>query len=72
MCLDPLVMALAMRDAGIKLGDRVAVFGLGAIGLMTVQLAKAAGADWVVAIDPLANRRALAREFGADGARSRR
>ena len=66
VCLDPLVMALAMRDAGIKLGDRVAIFGLGAIGLFAVQLAKAAGADWVVAIDPLENRRALATRFGAD------
>src|SRR5215218_5640251 len=66
VCLDPLVMALAMRDAGIKLGDRVAIFGLGAIGLFAVQLAKAAGADWVVAIDPLENRRTLAVQFGAD------
>jgi threonine dehydrogenase-like Zn-dependent dehydrogenase len=66
VCLDPLVMALAMRDAGIKLGDRVAVFGLGAIGLFAVQLAKIAGADWVVAVDPLANRRVLACGFGAD------
>jgi threonine dehydrogenase-like Zn-dependent dehydrogenase len=66
VCLDPLVMALAVRDAGIKLGDRVAIFGLGAIGLFAVQLAKAAGADWVVAIDPLENRRALAVQFGAD------
>jgi len=66
VCLDPLVMALAMRDAGIKLGDRVAVFGLGAIGLFAVQLAKEAGANWVVAVDPLENRRALATRFGAD------
>jgi threonine dehydrogenase-like Zn-dependent dehydrogenase len=66
VCLDPLVMALAMRDAGIKLGDRVAIFGLGAIGLFAVQLAKAAGADWVVAVDPLENRRALAVQLGAD------
>lgn len=66
LCLDPVVMALAMRDGGIKLGDRVAVFGLGAIGLIAVQLAKIAGADWVVAVDPLANRRDLARQFGAD------
>lgn len=66
LCLDPVVMALAMRDAGIKLGDRVAVFGLGAIGLIAVQLAKIAGASWVVAVDPLANRRELARIFGAD------
>src|SRR5215213_3346739 len=66
VCLDPLVMALAMRDAGIKLGDRVAIFGLGALGLFAEQLAKAAGADWVVAIDPLENRRELATRFGAD------
>lgn len=66
LCLDPVVMALALRDGGIKLGDRVAVFGLGAIGLITVQLAKLGGADWVVAVDPLANRRALAQELGAD------
>jgi threonine dehydrogenase-like Zn-dependent dehydrogenase len=66
LCLDPLVMALAMRDAGIKLGDRVAVFGLGAIGLIAVQLAKLAGADWVVALDPLQNRRDLALQFDAD------
>jgi threonine dehydrogenase-like Zn-dependent dehydrogenase len=66
VCLDPLVMALAMRDAGITLGDRVAIFGLGAIGLFAVQLAKIAGADWVVAVDPLANRRELALGFGAD------
>src|SRR3954464_5500953 len=66
VCLDPLVMALAMRDAGIKLGDRVAVVGLGAIGLFAVQLAKEAGANWVVAVDPLENRRALATQFGAD------
>ena len=53
VCLDPLVTALAIRDAGIKLGDRVAIFGLGAVGLFAVQLAKEAGAHWVVAIDPL-------------------
>jgi threonine dehydrogenase-like Zn-dependent dehydrogenase len=66
VCLDPMVMALAMRDAGIKLGDRVAIFGLGAIGIFAVQLAKEAGANWVVAVDPLENRRALATRFGAD------
>jgi threonine dehydrogenase-like Zn-dependent dehydrogenase len=66
VCLDPVVMALAMRDAGIKLGDRVAVLGLGAIGLIAVQLAKIAGAAWVVAIDPLTNRQELAGCFGAD------
>ena len=66
VCLDPVVMALAIRDGGIKLGDRVAVFGLGAIGLIAVQLARLAGASQVIAVDPLANRRELARAFGAD------
>ncbi len=66
VCLDPAVMALAMRDAGIGLGDRVAIFGLGAIGLMAVQLARLAGADRVIAVDPLPARRDLARRFGAD------
>lgn len=66
LCLDPVVMALAVRDAEIALGDRVAVFGLGAIGLVAVQLARLAGADQVIAVDPLANRRALALALGAD------
>ena len=66
LCLDPVVMALAMRDARISLGDRVAVFGLGAIGLLAVQLARLAGAEQVIALDPLQNRRELAQRFGAD------
>lgn len=68
VCLDPAVMAFPMRDAGIGLGDRVAIFGLGAIGLMAVQLARLSGAAQVIAVDPLADRRALARAFGADAA----
>jgi threonine dehydrogenase-like Zn-dependent dehydrogenase len=61
-------MAFAVRDAGIRLGDRVAVFGLGAIGLMAVQLARLAGAAQLIAVDPIAPRRALATRFGADAA----
>ena len=66
LCLDPVVMALAIRDANIRLGDTVAVFGLGAIGLVALQLAKLAGAQRVIALDPLINRRELALRFGAD------
>ncbi|HEX2032760.1 MAG TPA: zinc-binding alcohol dehydrogenase [Chloroflexota bacterium] len=66
VCLDPALMALALRDAGIRLGDAVAVFGLGAIGLLAVQLARQAGAAQVIAVDPLAPRRELAVRFGAD------
>jgi threonine dehydrogenase-like Zn-dependent dehydrogenase len=64
--LDPAVMAFAMRDGNIKLGDRVAVFGLGAIGLFAVQLARLAGASQVIAIDLIPARRELARTLGAD------
>ncbi|MDD2709521.1 MAG: zinc-binding dehydrogenase [Verrucomicrobiae bacterium] len=56
----------AIHDAGIKLGDEVAVFGLGAIGLILVQMAKLEGAGRVIAIDPMGKRRALAQQFGAD------
>src|SRR5690606_38325516 len=57
---------MAMRDGGVKLGDRVAIFGLGAIGLVAVQLARLAGASTVIAVDPLENRRGLAKVYGAD------
>ncbi len=65
LCLDPVVMALAIRDANIRLGDTVAVFGLGAIGLIVIQLAMLTGAVQVIAVDPLANRRELALRLGA-------
>lgn len=56
----------AIHDAHIKVGDRVAIFGMGAIGLLGVQLAKLNGAAWVDAIDPLPARREWAERLGAD------
>jgi len=67
LCLDPAEVALSgIRDGAVRLGERVAICGLGAIGLMAVQLARLAGATWVAAIDPSARRREVARELGAD------
>lgn len=66
VCLDPAVMMMGLRDARIRLGDRVAVFGLGALGLMGVQLARIAGAETVIGVDPIAGRRAVAIRLGAD------
>ena len=67
VCLDPADFALgAVRDGHVRLGDGVAVFGLGAIGLMAVQLARLAGAHPVIGIDPLDLRRQVALESGAD------
>jgi threonine dehydrogenase-like Zn-dependent dehydrogenase len=66
VCLDPADAAFAMRDAHVRIGDRTAVFGLGAIGLFVVQYCRLSGADLVVAIDPVEHRRALAVQMGAD------
>jgi 2-desacetyl-2-hydroxyethyl bacteriochlorophyllide A dehydrogenase len=56
----------AIHDAHLKLGDTVAVFGLGAFGLLAVQLARLSGAAWIAGVDPIAGRRELAHTFGAD------
>jgi threonine dehydrogenase-like Zn-dependent dehydrogenase len=65
--LDPGEFALAaVRDANIRLGETVALFGLGAIGFMVLQMARLSGATWIAAIDPLANRREMATRYGAD------
>jgi threonine dehydrogenase-like Zn-dependent dehydrogenase len=56
----------AIHDARLKAGDRLAVFGLGAFGLLAVQLARLSGAGWIAAVDPIGGRRELARTFGAD------
>jgi threonine dehydrogenase-like Zn-dependent dehydrogenase len=66
VCLDPADAALAMRDAHVRVGDRVAVFGLGAIGLFVLQYCRLSGAALVMAVDPVERRRDLARRLGAD------
>jgi threonine dehydrogenase-like Zn-dependent dehydrogenase len=67
VCLDPADFAMgAIRDGHVRVGDAVAVFGLGAIGLMVVQIAKVAGASPIIAVDPLPTRRNLAVRLGAD------
>lgn len=60
------VALLAIHDGEIKLGDNVAIYGLGAIGLLAVQLARLAGARRVIGVDPVEQRRAWARAMGAD------
>ena len=53
------------RQADIRPGSSVAVIGLGPIGLMAVESAFVMGAHVVYAIDPIAERRALADSAGA-------
>jgi predicted dehydrogenase len=56
-----------IRTAECKLGDIVAVIGLGLMGQITVQLLKAAGCR-VIGVDIDASRAELARRLGADAA----
>ena len=66
VCTDPAFYGYAaLRDARVCLGDAVVVFGLGAIGLLLVQMLKLAGCIQVVAVDPLPKRRDLAQRYGA-------
>jgi len=64
---DPARFALAaIHDAAIQLGDTVAIFGLGAIGMVALQMARLDGAVQVIALDPLPERLSLAKQLGAD------
>ncbi|MFM8409248.1 MAG: bi-domain-containing oxidoreductase, partial [Alphaproteobacteria bacterium] len=54
-----------VRQADVRLGESVAVVGLGLLGLLTVQLLKASGCR-VVGSDPDAGRCEVARQLGAD------
>jgi L-iditol 2-dehydrogenase len=65
--LEPLGVAIHAVDLGhVPLGGSVAVIGCGPIGLLLIQVARAAGAARVLAADPLAHRRQAARDRGAD------
>jgi alcohol dehydrogenase len=54
-----------VNSAGVGIGDRVAVFGLGGVGLAALLGATAAGASTIVAVDVVAAKLELARELGA-------
>ena len=55
----------AVSESGARPGDSVAVLGLGPVGLCAVQVALAAGAGPVIAIDTVPQRLEMARRFGA-------
>ncbi len=55
----------AVRRAGVEFGANVAVFGLGIVGQIAAQAARASGAH-VLALDRLPQRLEVARRCGAD------
>jgi L-iditol 2-dehydrogenase len=67
--LEPLGVAVHSVDLGhLPLSGSAAVVGCGPIGLLLIQLLRAAGAGSVVAFDPLPHRREAALRLGADAA----
>lgn len=55
----------ATNTARIRPGDTVAIIGCGGVGLNTVQGAKYAGAERIIAVDMVDSKLELARKFGA-------
>lgn len=67
MCPDIMSTGLAGAErANIRLGDTVAVFAQGPIGLCATAGAKLSGATTVIGVDRLADRLEMARRIGAD------
>lgn len=56
----------AIRKTKLEVGESMMIMGLGVLGLWGVQLARAAGAVPVIAVDPIKERREKALALGAD------
>jgi L-iditol 2-dehydrogenase len=64
---EPLAVALhSMKFAAVRVGERVAVFGAGPIGLLTIAALRLSGTGRIWAVEPVAARRDLAFKTGAD------
>ncbi|MGW0576994.1 zinc-binding dehydrogenase [Streptomyces sp. NPDC002920] len=59
--------ASILRALRVTAGEAVVVLGVGAVGLVAVMAARAAGAAHIVAVDRNEQRLALARHYGATG-----
>jgi len=56
----------AIRKCRLEIGESAIVMGMGMLGLMSLQLLKAAGAAPIIAVDPVPEKREKALQFGAD------
>lgn len=67
MCPDILSTGFSGAESGrIRIGDTVAIFAQGPIGLCATAGAKLMGATTIIAVDTLPERLAIARAMGAD------
>ena len=66
---EPLAVALhSLEFAAVRPGETAVVFGAGPIGLLTIAALRMAGASRIWSVDPVSERRDLARKMGADAA----
>jgi threonine dehydrogenase-like Zn-dependent dehydrogenase len=56
----------AAENGGVRIGDSVAVFAQGPIGLCATAGARLSGASFVIAVDGIPKRQEMARKMGAD------
>jgi threonine dehydrogenase-like Zn-dependent dehydrogenase len=67
MCPDIMSTGFSGAEtAGVRIGDTVAVFAQGPIGLCATAGAKLSGASTIIAVDRLPDRLDMARRMGAD------
>jgi L-iditol 2-dehydrogenase len=67
--LEPLGIAIHAVDlAHLRVGTSVGIFGCGPIGLLILQLARLAGAGYILTTDVLPHRVEMSRRIGADEA----
>ena len=66
-CLQSLSDSVAsVETAGIQIGDSIAIFGQGSMGLECLQVARVSGAGRIVTVDVRDEACAVSRELGAD------
>jgi threonine dehydrogenase-like Zn-dependent dehydrogenase len=68
-CLQSLSDSIAaVETAGIQMGDSVAIFGQGSMGLECLQISRISGAGLVITVDVREESCRMSRELGADHA----
>ncbi|HEX6470080.1 MAG TPA: NDMA-dependent alcohol dehydrogenase [Streptosporangiaceae bacterium] len=64
-CGVPTGWGSAVRAADVRAGETAVIFGIGGVGINAVQGARLAGAQYIVAVDPVEFKRQKALELGA-------
>ncbi len=68
-CLQSLSDSVAsVQTAEIRIGDSVAIFGQGSMGLECMQIARISGAGLIITVDVREEARIMSKELGADHA----